>query len=154
MANKEYQQYQERINPEVLQKWLAPYIGHEHLMDIKEAPSVEKYLAVAPDIYVMAAMLRSMLSVAAEQKSFGEYGIEEAPKVQPWSELTEEEKISQKEVRNAYMAGLRAGRDRAMIEMANRITHAARENLDRFRLENPEYDPALVIDEPADSEVE
>src|SRR6188768_4250300 len=106
--------YEEQANPEAIMKWLMRYIGHEHLMDIKEAPSLEKFLAIAPDEYVMASMLQSMLMVAAEQKSMGEYGKDD-DKLKPWAELTEEEKISEAPMRQAYLAGLRAGRGSALI---------------------------------------
>jgi hypothetical protein len=149
-----YQEYQDKCDPEKIFKWLTRYVGHEHLgVDIKEV-SLEKYLAVAPDIYVLASMLQSMLVIAAEQKQMGEYGVETEKPIKPWSELTEEEKISQVEVRKSYLAGLRRGRDMALVEMANRVTYAARGNLDRYRLENPEYDPELVVDEAALPEVD
>lgn len=142
-------QYEEKIDPEKILGWLMPYVGHEHLMDIKKAPSLEKWLAIAPDIYVVVSMLQSVLLRAAEQKMFASYG-DEDEKITPWNELTEEQKISEAPIRKAYMQGMRRGRDSAMVEMANRITAAAREQLDRYRLENPEYDPALVVDEPRD----
>ena len=144
--------YEELTDPDGIMNWLRPYIGHEHLMDIKAATSLEKYLAVAPDIYVMASMLQTMLMRAAEQKQLGKYGDDE--KIKPWNELTEEEKISEAPARKAYMQGLRRGRDSALVEMANRVTIAARLELDRYRLENPEYDPALVLDEPTNTDVE
>lgn len=148
-------QYDELRDPRKIMEWLTPYIGHEHLMDIKEAPSLEKYLAVAPDQYVMAAMLQSMLMRAAEQREFGEYGAKEEEKIKPWGKLTEEEKISEAPIRKAYMDGCRRGRDLALIEMANRITMAAREQLDRYRLENPVFDPEEIIsDSPLDEEDE
>lgn len=137
------QEYQEKCNPEKIRMWLAPYTGHEHIMDIKTAPCLEKYLAVAPDIYVMAAMLQSILSVTTEQKEFGEYGLgeEERKKLfKPYNELTEDEKTeAEMEKRKIYMTGLRAGRDSALVEMANRVVLAARQPLDDYRLENPEY---------------
>lgn len=141
-------EYEEKTNPGPLLEWIFQYVGHEHLADIKAAPSIEKYRAVAPDIYVMAAMLHAAVGVAMEQKTFGEYGVKNYEKpIKPWNSLTEEEKISEKPIREAYMDGLRHGRDSAMIEMANRITMAVRQQLDDYRLENSEYDPKLVVDE-------
>jgi uncharacterized protein YnzC (UPF0291/DUF896 family) len=145
-------EYQELINPEAIFKWLERYRGHEHLADIKKV-SLEKFLAVAPDPYVMAAMLSSVLRQAQEQKMFAEYGKDEE-KIKPYNELTEEEKVAQAAERKAYMRGLRAGRDTAMIEMANRITAAARQQLNNYRLKNSEYAPALVVDESVHGELE
>lgn len=141
----DFKTYEEKSSPESIMAWLSRYIGHEHLMDIKAAPSLEKYLAIAPDVYVMASMLQGMLMRAAEQKQMGEYGKDEESSFKPWNELTEEEKISEAPLRRAYMEGLRRGRDQALIEMANRVTMAAREQLDRYRLENPEFDPEKII---------
>ena len=143
------EQYEEKINPEKIHDWLKTYVGHEHLMDIKTAPSLDKWLAIAPDVYVAVAMLRSVLLRAAEQKMFASYERDDE-KITPWNELTEEQKISEAPIREAYVQGMRRGRDLAMVEMANRIVAAARKELDRYRLENPEYDPALVVDEPRD----
>lgn len=139
----------EKRDPEKIMKWLAPYIGHEHLgFDLKDPEvSLEKYLAVAPDVYVMSSMLQAILMTAAEQKMLAEYGKEALP-FKPYSELTAEEKTPEElKRREIFIAGMRAGRDTAMIEMANRITMAARMQLDDYRLENSEYDPALVVDE-------
>jgi hypothetical protein len=147
-------EYEEKCNPEAIWKWLVPHISHEHLMDIKKAPSVEKYLAIAPDVYVMTSMIQAVLQVSREQKAFGQYGQEDEPKVKPYSELTEEEKISEAPLRKMYLAGLRAGRDSAMIEMSNRIMIAMRTQLDQYRLENPEYDPTLVVDESGWTQVD
>lgn len=142
-----YQEYLDQCDPDVIKKWLITYIGHEHLADIKQV-SLEKYLAVAPDVYVLAAMLQSVLRVAEEQREYGEYGQEDySLKLRPWNELTAEEKISELELRKYYLAGMRAGRDSACIEMSNRITYAARQRLNEYRLENPEFDPAQVVDD-------
>lgn len=146
-------EYEDLCDPKKIMKWLRPYIGHEHLADIKEV-SLDKYLAVAPDVYVMASMIQTMLLRAAEQKTFGEYGDDEEKSMKSWNTLTDKEKISQREVRAAYMAGRRRGRDMAFVEMANRITIAARQDLDKYRLENPEYDPELVVDESTLPELE
>jgi hypothetical protein len=135
--------FEELRNPEKILEWLSPYTSHEHLADIKKV-SLEKYLAVAPDVYVMASMLRSIMLRAIEQKEFAELG--EKEQVKPWSQLSEEEKISEAPLRKQYLKGLRAGHDSGMIELCNRIVLAARQDLDRYRLENPEYDPDLVVD--------
>lgn len=138
-------EYEELIDPEKIFDWLLRYTGHEHLADIKSV-SLEEYLAVAPDVYVVTAMLRSALRVAEEQKMLAESGKDEEARLKPYNELTEQEKIEQAEIRKAYLAGMRAGRDTAMIEMANRVTLAARRELDSYRLKNSAYDPALVVD--------
>lgn len=148
------QEFKEKCDPDKIREWLMRYIGHEHLgYDIKKV-SLEKYLAVAPDVYVLAAMLQSVLSVAEEQRAMGEYGKDDALPFKPYSELTDEEKISQAPERRMYMEGLRRGRDMALIEMSNRIISAARGKLDEYRLENSAYDPAKVVDEPLQGELE
>lgn len=148
-----YAEYQKKCDPEEILNWLIRYTGHGHLIDIKQVESLEKYLAVAPDVYVMAAMLNSILRVVAEQKELAEFTRNENP-VKPWNDLTEEEKITEKPLREQYAAGMRRGRDIATIEMANRITRAARENLDNYRLENSEYTPEKVLDDSAIREVD
>lgn len=145
VVNRE--EYQELCDPEKILEWLVPYWSHEHLADIKSV-SLDKYLAVAPDLYVVVAMLRVVLGVAIEQKAMAEYEEKKLP-FKPYNELTEQEKIDQVEIRKYYLEGYQAGRDSAMIELANRITVAARRELDRYRLKNSEYDPKLVVDSPA-----
>jgi hypothetical protein len=149
-------QYQAKCDPQPIMAWLYRYTGHEHLgVDIKEV-SLEKYLAVAPDVYVLGAMLQSVLLRAQEQKEFAELGDDEKLPFKPYSQLTEAEKNDEAEQakRKIYLAGMRKGHDQALIELANRITYAARDLLDQYRLENPEYDPALVVDETALPEID
>lgn len=124
----------EKYDGKVIRSWLQPWIGHEHLMDIKEAPSLEKYLAVAPDIYVIAALASQAVFQATIIQSDAEAALK-------WAEA-----------HNGSQAFI--AQKQGELYAANRILRGIREELDRYRLENSEYDPKLVVDEPVYDELD
>lgn len=117
----------EKYDGKIIRKWLSPWIGHEHIMDIKQAPSIEKFRAVAPDIYVLGALASQAVFKATILQSEAENSL-------AWAEKNNGSQ--------AFIA-----QKHGELYAANHILRGMREVLDEYRLENPEYDPELVVDE-------
>jgi len=121
----------EKYNSQTMRRWLMHHVGYEDLADIKQAPSLDAYTAIAPDRHVLAMLAATALSQASEM----------AEEAQITLELTNVSDASKQ-----YSHG--------QLYAARRVIRAMRTILDQYRLENPEYDAGKVLDDKAGDPVE